>query len=197
MKKGFLIAIVVAAVVLGLILVGVLAYRNVYNTIIRMDENINARLGDLQAQYQRRLDLIPNLVEVVKGYATHERETLEGVVKARAEATQTKLDISSPESLQNFQNAQGALTQALSKLMVVVEQYPNLKANENFLDLQSQLEGTENRIKQARYDFNGAVQSYNAYVRGFFVNMFFGSRFPAKPYFQAEAGADKAPKVKF
>jgi LemA protein len=107
------------------------------------------------------------------------------------------LDINSAESLQQFQAAQGSLTQALSRLMVVVERYPDLKANQNFLDLQTQLEGTENRIKTSRYEFNQAVQDYNSYTRRFFVSLFFSGKFPPKPYFQAEAGSDKAPKVKF
>jgi LemA protein len=197
MSKGCIIAGIVVTVLIVLAIGGVLMYRSSYNTIIAMDENVKAKAGNLQAQYQRRLDLIPNLVEVVKGYAAHERETLEAVVKARAEATQAKLDVGSAEALQRFQNAQGTLTEALSRLMVVVERYPDLKANENFRDLQAQLEGTENRVKQARLDYNEAVQGYNSYVRGFFVNMFFGGQFPPKPYFEAEAGADKAPQVKF
>jgi LemA protein len=197
MSKGCIIGAVIAAVIVGILLVGFFIYQNTYNTIIQMDENVNAKFGNVQAQYQRRIDLIPNLVEVVKGYATHERETLEAVVQARAQASQTKLDINSAESLQQFQAAQGSLTQALSRLMVVVERYPDLKANQNFLDLQTQLEGTENRIKTSRYEFNQAVQDYNSYTRRFFVSLFFSGKFPPKPYFQAEAGSDKAPKVKF
>jgi LemA protein len=197
MSKGCIIGAVIGAIIVGILLVGFFIYQNTYNTIIQMDENVNAKFGNVQAQYQRRIDLIPNLVEVVKGYATHERETLEAVVQARAQASQTKLDINSAESLQQFQAAQGSLTQALSRLMVVVERYPDLKANQNFLDLQTQLEGTENRIKTSRYEFNQAVQDYNSYTRRFFVSLFFSGKFPPKPYFQAEAGSDKAPKVKF
>ncbi len=197
MSKGCIIAAVIGAVIVGVLLIGFFIYQSTYNTIITMDENVKAKFGNVQAQYQRRSDLIPNLVEVVKGYAAHERGTLEAVVQARAQATQTRLDVNSAESLKQFQAAQGSLTQALSRLMVVVENYPDLKANQNFLDLQAQLEGTENRIKQARYDYNEAVQGYNSYTRKFIVNMFVGGQFPAKPYFEAEAGADKAPKVKF
>jgi LemA protein len=197
MSKGCIIAAVIGAVIVGVLLIGFFIYQSTYNTIITMDENVKAKFGNVQAQYQRRMDLIPNLVEVVKGYAAHERGTLEAVVQARAQATQTKLDINSAESLAKFQAAQGNMMQALSRLMVVVENYPDLKANQNFLDLQAQLEGTENRIKQARYDYNEAVQGYNSYTRKFFVNLFFGGQFPAKPYFEAEAGADQAPKVKF
>ena len=197
MSKGCIIAAVIGAVIVGVLLIGFFIYQSTYNTIITMDENVKAKFGNVQAQYQRRMDLIPNLVEVVKGYAAHERGTLEAVVQARAQATQTKLDINSAESMAKFQAAQGNMMQALSRLMVVVENYPDLKANQNFLDLQAQLEGTENRIKQARYDYNEAVQGYNSYTRKFFVNLFFGGQFPAKPYFEAEAGADQAPKVKF
>ncbi len=197
MSKGCIIAAVIGAVIVGVLLIGFFIYQSTYNTIITMDENVKAKFGNVQAQYQRRADLIPNLVEVVKGYAAHERGTLEAVVQARAQATQTKVDLNSAESLKQFQAAQGSLSQALSRLMVVVENYPDLKANQNFLDLQAQLEGTENRIKQARTDYNEAVQGYNSYTRKFIVNIFFGGKFPAKPYFEAEAGADKAPKVKF
>ena len=197
MSKGCIIAAVIGAVIVGVLLIGFFIYQSTYNTIISMDENVKAKFGNVQAQYQRRSDLIPNLVEVVKGYAAHERGTLEAVVQARAQATQTKLDINSAESMKQFQAAQGSLTQALSRLMVVVESYPDLKANQNFLDLQAQLEGTENRIKQARVDYNEAVQGYNSYTRKFIVNIFFGGQFPAKPYFEAEAGAETAPKVKF
>ncbi len=195
MKKGCLIGAVVGVILV--IVIGVMAYISMYNSVIRMDETVSQKLGDLQAQYQRRSDLIPNLVEVVKGYAAHEKDTLEAVVKARASATQVKLSADNPDTIRNFQAAQGELTQALSRLMVVVERYPDLKANQNFLDLQAQLEGTENRIKQARYDYNEAVRNFNQYVRSFIVNMIFGSRFPPKPYFEAQAGAEKAPEVKF
>lgn len=197
MSKGCLITAAIVGVLVLIGLAGFFMYRNAFNTIVRLDEDVNSKTGNLNAQYQRRLDLIPNLVEVVKNYASHERETLEAVVNARASATQTKLDVKNAESLAQFQNAQGALTQALSRLMVVVEQYPNLKADQNFRDLQVQLEGTENRIKQARYDYNESVKAFNTYIREFFVSIFFGSRYQARPYFEAEQGADKAPKVKF
>jgi LemA protein len=150
--------------------------------------------------YQRRADLIPNLVNTVKGYATHEKETLEGVVEARAKATSVTIDANhlTPQNLQKFQQAQSGLSQALSRLMVVVERYPNLKANQNFLELQAQLEGTENRIATARRRFNLATQDYNTYIslfpKNILANMF---NFREKAYFKAEAGAQKAPTVKF
>lgn len=171
-----------------------------YNKMVTMDEAVKSAWSQVENVYQRRADLIPNLVETVKGYATHEQETFTRVVEARAQATATKIDPANltPEAIQQFQNAQGSLTSALSKLMVVVEQYPDLKANQNFLDLQAQLEGTENRITVERQKFNETTQSYNAYIRRFpelITAAIFG--FKKKAYFEAQAGTEKAPQVKF
>ncbi|MBI1768613.1 MAG: LemA family protein [Bacteroidetes bacterium] len=171
-----------------------------YNGIVGKDQNVKKTWGNVESDYQRRMDLIPNLVNTVKGYANFEKETLTKVIEARASATQVKVDASnlSPQALQSFQNAQGGLSQALGRLMVVAEQYPDLKANQNFLDLQSQLEGTENRINVSRQRFNEAVQNYNTAIVGFpgnLVAMLGG--FKEKGFFQSQAGADKAPEVKF
>ncbi|MFD2148438.1 LemA family protein [Mucilaginibacter antarcticus] len=171
-----------------------------YNSMVKLDENVKGKWGVVQTQYQRRSDLIPNLVEAVKGAANFEKSTLTAVIEARAKATAIQVDPSklTPESIKAFQDAQGQLGSALGRLMVVSEQYPNLKTNENFLGLQAQIEGTENRITVARNDFNTAVQDYNTKIRSFPANLtakMFG--FAEKGYFQAEAGSDKAPKVKF
>jgi LemA protein len=173
-----------------------------YNQIQKNDEAVIAAWGDVEASYQRRADLIPNLVEVVKGYAAHEQETLIAVTEARAKVGQVKLGsevINSPEAMANFQNAQGALSSALSRLMVVVERYPDLKANQNFLDLQHQLEGTENRINVARVRFNEAVRVFNTSIRTFPNNLTnnFLLHLPRREPFEAEAGAAQAPVVKF
>ena len=171
-----------------------------YNGIASKDQVVKKTWGNVESDYQRRMDLIPNLVNTVKGYANFEKETLTKVIEARASATQMKVDASnlSPSQIQAFQNAQGGLSQALGRLMVVAEQYPNLKANQNFLDLQSQLEGTENRINVSRQRFNDAVNEYNSAIVTFpgnFVAMIGG--FKEKGFFQSQAGADKAPEVKF
>lgn len=171
-----------------------------YNSMVQLDENVKGKWGEVQTQYQRRADLIPNLVNTVKGVANFEKETLTAVIEARAKATSVQVDPSklTPESIQQFQQAQGAVTSALGKLLAVSEAYPQLKANENFSTLQAQLEGTENRISVSRRDFNEAVQSYNSKIRSFPNNLsakMFG--FTEKGYFQAEAGSDKAPKVQF
>lgn len=174
--------------------------QGVYNNMVTRGEEVSAAWSQVENQYQRRMDLIPNLVNTVKGYASHERETLEGVVQARAEATQTRIDPSNltAESLQAFQSAQGELSSALSRLMVVLERYPDLKANQNFQELQAQLEGTENRISTERKRFNEVARSYNVYIRQFPNNILSGMfGFQAKAYFAAESGADKAPKVEF
>ena len=171
-----------------------------YNSMVQMDENVKSKWGVVQTQYQRRTDLIPNLVATVKGAANFEKSTLTDVINARAKATSVQVDPSklTPESIKAFQEAQGQLSTALGKLMVVTENYPDLKSNQNFLGLQAQIEGTENRITVARDDFNAAVQEYNTKIRSFPANitakMF---SFTEKGYFQAEAGADKAPKVQF
>ena len=171
-----------------------------YNSMVKLDEDVKGKWGAVQAQYQRRTDLIPNLVATVKGAANFEKSTLTDVIEARAKATSVQVDPTklTPESIQQFQAAQGQLSQALGRLMVVTENYPTLKSNENFLGLQAQLEGTENRINVARLDFNTAVQDYNSKVRTFPANLtakMFG--FTEKGYFQAEAGSDKAPKIEF
>ena len=200
MSKGCIIAAVIGAVIVGVLLIGFFIYQSTYNTIITMDENVKAKFGNVQAQYQRRMDLIPNLVEVVKGYAAHERGTLEAVVQARAQATQTKLDINSAESLAKFQAAQGNMMQALSRLMVVVENYPDLKANQNFLDLQAQLEGTENRIGIARRRYIESVQGFNDLVNvppTSWTNSLFYHKKPKAQFTATTTGAEKAPEVKF
>jgi LemA protein len=174
--------------------------KNSYNTMALLDEQVASNWGQVENVYQRRADLIPNLVNTVKGYATHEKETLEGVVNARAKATSTTIDASklNASSIQQFQKAQDGLSSALSKLMVVVERYPDLKANENFRDLQAQLEGTENRIAVERRKFNESVKEYNAFIRLFpkniYANLF---NFEKKEYFKSSKGAEKAPEVKF
>jgi LemA protein len=171
-----------------------------YNGIAGKDQAVKKSWGDVESDYQRRSDLIPNLVNTVKGYANFEKETLTKVIEARASATQMKVDASNltPEALESFQKAQGGLSQALGRLMVVAENYPDLKANQNFLDLQAQLEGTENRINVSRKRFNEAVQDYNTAIVGFpgnLVAMIGG--FKEKGFFKAAEGADKAPEVKF
>ncbi len=171
-----------------------------YNSMVKKDENVKAAWGAVQSQYQRRSDLIPNLVNTVKGAANFEKSTLTAVIEARAKATSIQVDPSklTPESIQQFQAAQGQLGSALGKLLAVSEAYPDLKANANFQSLQTQLEGTENRINVSRLDFNTAVQDFNSTVRSFPANLtakMFG--FTEKGYFAAEAGADKTPKVSF
>ena len=171
-----------------------------YNTAIQYDEAVQSQWANVESAYQRRADLIPNLVETVKGYAKHEKETLEAVIKARAEATQVKIDPANitPEQLKQFQQAQNGLAGVLKSLLVTVERYPELKADKHFLELQSQLEGTENRIKVERDRFNKAVRQYNQHIRKFPNNIWAGLfGFSPKPYFQSEQGAEKAPEVKF
>lgn len=171
-----------------------------YNTMVEKQEAVTAQWSQVENVYQRRADLIPNLVSTVKGYAEHEQETLTGVVEARARATSVNIDPSKLDasSIQKFQAAQDALSSALSKLMVVVEKYPDLKANQNFLELQSQLEGTENRIAVERKKFNETAQSYNTYIRKFPNNFVAGwFDFEKKDYFEASKGAEEAPKVEF
>lgn len=171
-----------------------------YNDMVKLDENVNREWSQVENQYQRRLDLIPNLVNVVKSYASHEKETLEGVIEARAKATQTTIDPSNmnEEQLANFQKSQDGLSGALNRLMVVVEKYPDLKATENFKQLQAQLEGTENRITLARKDYNDAATIYNKEVRRFPNNMLAGIfGFSVRPQFKAQEGAESAPTVQF
>ncbi len=173
---------------------------NGYNGLVQQDESVKNAWNKVQSDYQRRADLIPNLVNTVKGEANFEQTTLQNVITARASATQMKVDAKdlTPEKLQQFQAAQGQLSQALGRLLVVSENYPNLRANDAFRGLQAQLEGTENRIKVSRNDFNDAVQTYNVKVRSFPMNMFAGMfGFKEKEGFKAEAGSEKAPEVKF
>jgi len=173
---------------------------NGYNGLIKQDENVNNAWNKVQSDYQRRADLIPNLVNTVKGEANFEQTTLQNVIAARASATQMKIDAKdlTPEKLQQFQASQGQLSQALGRLLVVSENYPNLRANDAFRGLQAQLEGTENRIKVSRNDFNDAIQAYNVKVRSFPMNIFAGMfGFKAKEGFKAETGSEKAPEVKF
>ena len=173
------------------------------NNVPRYDEEVNAAWAQVQNQYQRRADLVPNLVETVKAYAKHERETLTQVIQARAQATSVQVTpemLSDPKALQQFQRGQDALTNALSRLMLVVERYPDLKANQNFLALQSQLEGTENRIAVARRDYIGAVQKYNTELRtipGRWIAAIFYPDAEVKASFAAQEGAQQAPQVKF
>lgn len=171
-----------------------------YNGLVSMDEGVQGKWANVETQYQRRSDLIPNLVNTVKGYATHEKTTLESVIKARSEATSVKIDPENltPEKMKQYQEAQGSVSSALGKLLMVAENYPDLKANENFLELQTQLEGTENRITVARKDFNDAAKEYNTAIRRFPKSILAGMfGFEKKAYFEAESGAEKAPEVKF
>lgn len=197
MKKGTLITIIV--VVLLLIVGGKYAIKS-NNTMVQYDEEVKTAWSQVENQYQRRAELIPNLVATVKGYAAHESETLENVVNARAKATQVTVnpDQLTPEALKQYQAVQGELSQALGRLLVTVEKYPDLKANENFQMLQAQLEGTENRIAVERQRFNEVTRTYNTYIRKFprsIMASIFG--FDAKPYFEALAGAETAPVVEF
>lgn len=192
-NKGLIITIVVIVLVA---LWGILSY----NGLVEKDEKVSNKWANVETQYQRRSDLIPNLVNTVKGYAKHESQTLEAVMAARSQATQVKIDPSNctPQQLAAYQKAQGDVTTALGKLLAITENYPDLKANQNFLELQSQLEGTENRINVARKDFNDSAKEYNTSLRRFPRNIIasmFG--FEKRNYFEAEAGAEKAPKVEF
>jgi len=171
-----------------------------YNGLVQMDQNVKGKWANVESDYQRRSDLIPNLVNTVKGAADFEKSTLEAVVNARAQATQTKIDVTnlSPEKVAEFQKAQSQLSGAIGRLLVTMEKYPELKATGAFRDLQSQLEGTENRIKVSRNDFNSAVQEYNTSVKKFPMVLFSGMfGFKEKGFFAAEAGAEKAPTVDF
>ncbi len=196
MKKGNLIVWVVVAVV---VILGMGAC-GAYNGMVQKQEGATTALADVQATYQRRADLIPNLAKTVQAYAKHEKETFEAVTKARAAVSQIKLDAENmtPEKLQQFQAAQGELSQALGRLMVVAERYPELKASENFKSLQIQLEGTENRINEARQKYNAAVQDYNQDVRSFPNVLFAGVfGFERMSKFEAASGAEKAPELNF
>lgn len=191
--------IVILAIV-AVIVICIVGSIKTYNGLVTMDETVNGQWANVETQYQRRADLIPNLVNTVKGYASHEKGTLEGVVEARSKATQIKVDANglTPEKLAEYQKAQGAVSSALGKLLAITENYPDLKANQNFLELQAQLEGTENRINVARKNFNDAAQVYNTAIRRFPKSIFAGMfGFDKKAYFEAEEGSEKAPKVEF
>lgn len=196
MKRSYIVVIVIVVVIFILYRL----FAGTYNNMVQKQEAVTSSWAQVETQYQRRLDLIPNLVATVKGAADFERSTLTAVIEARANATQVKVDPRnlSAEELNKFQAAQGQLSSALGRLMVVVEQYPNLKANANFQELQAQLEGTENRIAVARKDFNEVVQTYNMYIRSFPQSMLAGMfGFQQKAYFASTAGADRAPAVNF
>ena len=196
MKGKSLISIIIVAVLAIFVFMGC----GGYNGLVKQDEVVKNKWANVQSDYQRRADLIPNLVNTVKGEANFEQTTLENVIKARASATQIKIDPANltPEKIAEYQAAQGQLSQALGRLLMVTENYPNLRANDAFRNLQTQLEGTENRIKVARNDFNEAILGYNTKVRSFPMNIFAGMfGFKAKEGFSADPGTDKAPEVKF
>lgn len=196
MKKGLIIAIVAAVILLG----GFLWIKGTYNSMVTADEGVSAAWAQVENVYQRRADLIPNLVATVKGYAEHEAATLEDVTAARSRATQVVVDPSDlePEEIARFNKAQGELSSALGRLLMITENYPDLKANENFRDLQAQLEGTENRIATERMKFNEAARSYNTLIRRFPDNIIASMfDFEKKGYFEAQEGAETAPKVEF
>lgn len=193
MKRNTIIIIAAIAAIVGYCM-------SSYNILVGQDEAVGTAWSNVENQYQRRVDLIPNLVNTVKGYASHEKETFEAVVSARAKATQTTVDIDdlTPEKIAAYQKAQGELGSALGRLLAITENYPELKANENFKELQAQLEGTENRISTERHKFNEVAKTYNTSIRRFPKNIIasmFG--FEKRPYFEAQEGAEKAPEVKF
>ena len=196
MKKKWITIIIIAVIALFFYS----SIKGNYNKMVAMDEGVKSQWAQVENVYQRRADLIPNLVNTVKGYAEHEQETLTGVIEARAKATSTTIDPSNlnTESIQAFQQAQSGLSSALSRLMVVVERYPDLKANQNFLELQAQLEGTENRITVERQKFNNSAQTFNTFIKQFpkniYANIF---DFEEKAYFKAQENAQEAPKVEF
>ncbi|HCK99936.1 MAG TPA: LemA family protein [Candidatus Marinimicrobia bacterium] len=197
MKKGWIVLIVVLVVLLMIFSF----FKNTYNSLVTMEENVNQSWAQVSNQYQRRADLIPNLVETVKGYASHEQETFTAVTEARAKVGQLTVTpevLNNPEAFAKFQQVQGEISSVLTRLMAVSENYPQLKANENFLALQSQLEGTENRIAVERKRFNQSVQLYNTTIRRFPTNMLAGMYgFEKKLYFEAQPGAETVPDVKF
>ena len=193
MKKS---TIILVAVIAALAMWAISAY----NGMVKMDESVSTAWSNVENQYQRRTDLIPNLVNTVKGYAAHEKETFEAVVSARSKATQMTVDPENltPEKLQEYQKAQGEIGAALGRLLAITENYPELKANENFKELQAQLEGTENRISVERRNFNEVARTYNTSIRTFPKSILAGIfGFDKRPYFEAEEGANKAPEVKF
>ncbi|NCP46171.1 MAG: LemA family protein [Flavobacteriales bacterium CG18_big_fil_WC_8_21_14_2_50_32_9] len=196
MKKSIIVIGVLGLLILWLVFSSI----GSYNSMVTKDEAVDGQWAQVENVYQRRADLIPNLVSTVKGYAAHEKETLEGVVNARAKATSTTINANNLDAaaLQKFQAAQDGLSSALSRLMVVVEKYPDLKANQNFLELQAQLEGTENRISNERMKFNETAKDFNTYIRKFPKNLYAGMfGFEKRAYFESTEGADVAPKVEF
>ena len=196
MKKSLIVLISILALLVIIIGYGL----SINNKMVNADEAVMSQWAKVENQYQRRADLIPNLVNTVKGYASHEKETLDAVVNARAKATQVTIspDNLNEASLQKYQAAQGELSQALGRLLMVTENYPDLKANQNFLELQAQLEGTENRISTERTRYTDMVRDYNAMIRRFPASIIAGiGGFDKKPQFTAEAGAEKAPEVKY
>jgi len=200
MKKGCLISIIVVAFLALVVLSVVIWGTKIYNGMVTMQESVTSQWGNVETSYQRRADLIPNFVNTVKGAANFEQTTLTQVIEARAKATSVSIDPTkmTAENMQQFQQAQGQVTSALGRLMVVMEQYPELKATQNFRDLQTELEGTENRISVERRKFNEIALAYNTYIRKFPKNFLAGMfGFQIKPYFEAAAGAEKAPEVKF
>lgn len=200
-NKGLMIGCGVGAVLVVIIIGFVLWGVSIYNSLITLEEGVNQSWAQVESQYQRRADLVPNLVNTVKGVAEFERETFTAVTEARARVNQINVTpemLENPNAFQQFQSAQGELGNALSRLLVTVENYPQLKANENFLQLQAQLEGTENRIAVERMKFNQAVQGYNTRIRRFPANFIAGiTGFNQKQYFQASEGADEVPRVEF
>jgi LemA protein len=196
MKTGYIVLIAIVA----FFLIIFMWVKGIYNNMVTQDENVTAQWHQVETEYQRRLDLIPNLVSTVQGYANFEKSTLTDVINARANATKVTIDPSHLDaaSLQQFQQAQAQVSSSLSRLLVTVEQYPDLKANQNFMALQAQLEGTENRISVARKRFNDAAQDFNTYIRRFPQNIFAGMfGMQSRAYFEADAAASTAPKVKF
>lgn len=197
MKKSVIITLTAIVAMVALVAIWVVSG---YNSLVNADESVATAWSNVENQYQRRADLIPNLVNTVKGYAAHEQETLDAVVSARTRATQVTIDADNmtPEKLAEYQKAQGEVGVALSRLLAITESYPDLKANQNFLELQAQLEGTENRISVERRNFNEAARSYNTSIRTFPKNLLAGMfGFEKRPYFEAQEGAEKAPEVKF
>ena len=200
MKKSFLVLIGVFVFIGFIVVIGFISSIRFKNNMVKYDEEVSKAWSQVESQYQRRTDLIPNLVSTVKGYADFEKSTLTDVIEARSKATSVNIsaDNLNEQTMAQFQQAQNGLSSALSKLLVVVEKYPDLKANQNFLELQAQLEGTENRIANERMKFNETIRTYNVYIRKFPASIFasiYG--FETRPYFKAEEGADKVPEVKF
>jgi LemA protein len=196
-NKGLWITL---AVIVLLVIILYSSFKNTYNQMVTLDEDVNTSWSQVVTDYQRRMDLIPNLVSTVQGYADFEKQTLTDVIKARASATSINLNVDKMDAatIQKIEETQGALTSSLSRLLVSVEKYPDLKANQNFRDLQAQLEGTENRIANARRKFNETTRAYNVYIKQFPKNIYASMfNFEEKPYFEAAAGAEKAPEVKF